>query len=169
MVFGTTAATNRLADLTSNCASWAKLRENVRARKVRRIVFSVVLSRQPSPALLFFKLIEVETKFLFANSISEFSRGQDPTRTLGSVILTEWFVPCPGQYEVFWMGVGWCSLLRAALRDGTCRRLRLEVNGQRGMPSAGIALSIKPTVLLRRSLTEHSPCARAHGRYRSRI
>src|SRR6267143_5622224 len=63
MVFGTTAATNRLADLTSNCASWAKLRENVRARKARRIVFSIVLSRQPSPALLFFKLIEVETKF----------------------------------------------------------------------------------------------------------
>jgi len=33
----------------------------------------------------------------------------------------------------------------------------LEANGQRGMPSAGIALSIKPTVLLCRSLTEHSP------------
>src|SRR5258706_4490278 len=57
------------------------LRENVRARKARRIVFSIVLSRQPSPALLFFKLIEVETKFPFANSISAFSRGQDPHRT----------------------------------------------------------------------------------------
>src|SRR6266436_8736019 len=34
------------------------------------MVFSIVLSRQPSPALLFFKLIEVETKFPFANSIS---------------------------------------------------------------------------------------------------
>jgi hypothetical protein len=33
---------------------------------------------QPSPALLFFKLIEVETKFAFANSISAFSRSQDP-------------------------------------------------------------------------------------------
>ena len=31
-----------------------------------------------------------------------------------------------------------------------------EVYGQPGMPSAGIAHSIKPTVLLRRSLTEHS-------------
>ena len=57
------------------------LRENVRARKARRIVFSIVLSRQPSPALLFFKLIEVETKFPFANSISAFSRGQDPKPT----------------------------------------------------------------------------------------
>jgi hypothetical protein len=46
------------------------------------MVFSIVLSRQPSPALLFFKLIEVETKFPFANSISEFSRSQDPDRTL---------------------------------------------------------------------------------------
>jgi 7,8-dihydropterin-6-yl-methyl-4-(beta-D-ribofuranosyl)aminobenzene 5'-phosphate synthase len=36
-----------------------------------------------------------------------------------------------------------------------------EVDRQRGMPSAGIALSIKPTVLLCRCLTEHSP---AHGR-----
>src|SRR5258707_15133559 len=55
-----------------------RLRENVRARKARRMVFSIVLSRQPSPALLFFKLIEVETKFPFTNSISEFSRSQDP-------------------------------------------------------------------------------------------
>jgi hypothetical protein len=45
------------------------------------MVFSIVLSRQPSPALLFFKLIEVETKFPFANSISEFSRSQDPKLT----------------------------------------------------------------------------------------
>jgi hypothetical protein len=29
-------------------------------------------------------LIEVETKFPFANSISEFSRSQDPRRTLGA-------------------------------------------------------------------------------------
>jgi hypothetical protein len=41
------------------------------------------LSRPDSrpPALLFFKMIEVETKFPFANSISEFSRSQDPKRT----------------------------------------------------------------------------------------
>src|ERR1700692_3991262 len=45
------------------------------------MVFSIVFSRQPSPALLFFKLIEAETKFPFANSISEFSRSQDPNRT----------------------------------------------------------------------------------------
>jgi hypothetical protein len=32
---------------------------------------------------LFFKLIEVKTKFLFAKSISEFSRNQDPNRTFG--------------------------------------------------------------------------------------
>src|ERR1700716_586795 len=75
------------------------LRENVRARKARRIVFSIVLSRQPSPALLFFKLIEVETKFPFANSIPAFSRSQDPTRTLEPLVLTELFVPRPGQYE----------------------------------------------------------------------
>ena len=56
--------------------SW--LRENVRTRKARRNVFSIVLSQRPSPALLFFKLIEVETKFPFANSISAFSRSQDP-------------------------------------------------------------------------------------------
>ena len=36
---------------------------------------------------------------------------------------------------------------RAALRDGTCRRLRSRRMGRGGMPSAGIALSIKPTVL----------------------
>jgi hypothetical protein len=53
----------------------------VRARKARRIVFSIVLSRQPSPALLSFKLTEVETKFPFATSISEFSRNQDPLQT----------------------------------------------------------------------------------------
>jgi hypothetical protein len=57
------------------------LRENVRGRKARRIVFSIVLSRQPSPALLFFKLIELETKFPSANSISAFLRSQDPKAT----------------------------------------------------------------------------------------
>src|SRR5260221_6138454 len=62
-----------------------RLREDVRARKVRRIVFSIVLSRQPSPALLFFKLIEVKTKFLFAKSISEFSHNQDPFRTCSAL------------------------------------------------------------------------------------
>src|SRR5258706_11524598 len=67
--------------------SW--LRENVCARKVRRMVFSIVFSRQPSPALLFFKLIEVETKFLFANSISEFSRSQDPNATLARQHLSD--------------------------------------------------------------------------------
>jgi hypothetical protein len=60
----------------------------VRARKARRIDFSIVLSRQPSPTLLFFKLIEVETKFPFANSISEFSRSQDPERTSVRRLLT---------------------------------------------------------------------------------
>jgi hypothetical protein len=54
------------------------LRENVHARKAGRIVFSIVLFLQPSPALLFFKLIEVETKFPFAKSISALSRNQDP-------------------------------------------------------------------------------------------
>src|SRR5260370_22384137 len=63
---------------------------NVRARKARRIVFSIVLSRQPSPALLFFKLIEVETKFPFANSISAFSRGQDPQQSFGLSRVTVW-------------------------------------------------------------------------------
>src|SRR5258708_35694189 len=63
----------------------AWLRENVRARKARRIGFSIVLSRQPSPAHLFFRLIEVETKVPFANSISAFSRSQDPKRTAPSL------------------------------------------------------------------------------------
>src|SRR5258707_3043102 len=49
--------------LALSFSGFDRLRENVCARKARRIVFSIVLSRQPSPALLFFKLIEVETKF----------------------------------------------------------------------------------------------------------
>jgi hypothetical protein len=72
-----------MAQATAPILDSTWLRENVRARKVRRIVFSIVLFRQPSPALLFFKLIQVETKFLFANSTSEFSRNQDPKPTLG--------------------------------------------------------------------------------------
>src|SRR5258707_14772712 len=72
--------------LALSFSGFDRLRENVRARKARRMVFSIVLSRQPSPALLFFKLIEVETQFPFANSISEFSRSQDPKRTLRVVI-----------------------------------------------------------------------------------
>jgi hypothetical protein len=32
-------------------------------------------------------------------------------RPLGSLVLAELFVPRPGQYEVFWMGVGSCSLI----------------------------------------------------------
>src|ERR1700716_3242714 len=71
--------TSKFGCLRSAFGPW--LRENVRARRARRIVFSIVLSRQLSPALLFFKLIEVETKFPFANSISAFSRSRDPTAT----------------------------------------------------------------------------------------
>jgi hypothetical protein len=47
--------------------------------KRAELFFSIVLPRQLSQALLFFKSIEVETKFPFANSISAFSRSQ--TRT----------------------------------------------------------------------------------------
>ena len=35
----------------------------------------------------------------------------DPTRTLGALVLAELFLPRPGQYEVFWMGVGSCRLV----------------------------------------------------------
>jgi hypothetical protein len=35
----------------------------------------------------------------------------DSTRTLGSLVLAELFVPRPGQCEVFWMGVGSCRLV----------------------------------------------------------
>jgi hypothetical protein len=52
--------------------------ENVRARAALRIVFSIIYSRQRSATSLVFKLDEVETKFLSANSISEFSHSQDP-------------------------------------------------------------------------------------------
>lgn len=48
----------------------------------RQNCFLYCLVGQPSPAFLFFKLIDVETQFPFANSISEFSRSQDPQRTL---------------------------------------------------------------------------------------
>jgi hypothetical protein len=50
------------------------LRENVRARKARRIVFSIILSRQPSPALLFFKLIEVARADAKHEKMQQFSR-----------------------------------------------------------------------------------------------
>src|SRR3984885_9013957 len=48
--------------------------------------FSIVLSPRPSPALSFFKLIEVGTNFLFANSVSEFPRSQDPQRTCDQLL-----------------------------------------------------------------------------------
>ena len=52
------------------------------AHEERAELFSLLsCPRQLSPALLFFKLIEVETKFPFANSISAFSRSRDPTAT----------------------------------------------------------------------------------------
>ena len=41
---------------------------------------------------LFFKLIEVETKFPFANSISEFSRSQDP-KAASAEFLTAGTIP----------------------------------------------------------------------------
>src|SRR5258708_24730360 len=55
------------------------------------MVFFIVLSRQPSPALLFSKLIEVERKFPFVNSISEFSRSQDPSATSAVIPLAAIF------------------------------------------------------------------------------
>ena len=48
----------------------------------------------------------------------------DPNRTLGSLVLVELFVPRSANVRSF----GWASdrvvLFRAALPDGTCRRLR---------------------------------------------
>ena len=52
------------------------------ARATRRIVFSIVFSRQRSPALLFFKFTKIETNFLPANSILEFSHSQGQKETL---------------------------------------------------------------------------------------
>jgi hypothetical protein len=66
----------------------------------------------------------------------------DPTRTLGSLVLAELFVPRPGQYEVFWMGVGSCRLVKSCSSRRDVPTSPFEANGQRGMPSAGIALSI---------------------------
>ena len=59
------------------------------------------------------------------------------------------------------MGVGSCSLFLELLFETGRADVSVRGEWQRGMPSAGIALSIKPTVLLCRSLTEHSPCAGA--------
>jgi hypothetical protein len=61
-------------------------------------------------------LIEVETKFLFANSTSEFSRNQDPTRTL-----------------VLW---GWSGVSKLTRRD---RKLHVE-RGICARRSAGFAI-----------------------------
>ena len=83
--------------------------------------------------------------------------GFDPFRTLGSRTLAELFVPRPRRS----FGWAWDRVVFFELLFETGRAdVPFEVDGQRGMPSAGIALSIKPTVLFRRSLTEHSPCAR---------
>jgi hypothetical protein len=78
----------------------------------------------------------------------------DPTRTSETLVLTRSSCDILANLKVFWMGV---VFFRAAFRDGTCRRLRST--RMAGMPSAGITLSIKPTVLLCRS-HEHWPCAR---------
>jgi hypothetical protein len=48
------------------------------------------------------------------------------------------------------MGVGWCSLVQICSSRRDVRMFPFEVNGQRGMPSAGIVLSKtdSPIVLL---------------------
>jgi hypothetical protein len=86
----------------------------------------------------------------------------DPTRTLGSVILTGLFVRHLGQYKVFWISLGSYNLLSSCSSRRDVPMSPFHVDGRRVMSSAGIALPIKPTVFLRRSFTELSPCARAH-------
>jgi hypothetical protein len=44
----------------------------------------MVFFRQRSPALLVLKLTKLETKFLRANLVFEFSHSQDPTATLAA-------------------------------------------------------------------------------------
>jgi len=51
----------------------SRLCENVHELRMRRIVFSIVFSRQWLPALLVFQIDEIETEFLHANWTSEFS------------------------------------------------------------------------------------------------
>jgi hypothetical protein len=67
----------------------------------------------------------------------------DPIRTLGSVILAELFVPCLGQYEVFWISLGSYNVLRSCSSRRDVPMSPFHVDGRRGMPSAGIELPIK--------------------------
>jgi hypothetical protein len=46
----------------------------------------MVFFRQRSPALLVLKLTKLETKFLGANLVFEFSHSQDPSRTLARIL-----------------------------------------------------------------------------------
>jgi hypothetical protein len=80
--------------------------------------------------------------------------------------LAELFMPRSGQYAVFQLGVKSDNLPLELLFETDVPTSSFEVDGQRGMPSAGIALSIKPTVLLCRRSTEHSPCGRTAGFFR---
>jgi hypothetical protein len=61
----------------------------------RAEVFSLLSCPSNHRQLLFFKLTEVETKVPFANSISAFSRSQDPQRIPG----------CSGIVSTFVLGV----------------------------------------------------------------
>jgi hypothetical protein len=54
------------------------------------------------------------------------------------------------------MDLGSCSLFLSCFSRRDVPMSPFDVDRQRGMPSAGIELSIKPTVLLHRSLAEHA-------------
>jgi hypothetical protein len=68
------------------------LLQRVSATFTRRIFFSIVFYRQRSPALLFFQFTKIETNFLSANSILEFSHSQDPQRTSDTFITDDRYV-----------------------------------------------------------------------------
>jgi hypothetical protein len=79
----------------------------------------------------------------------------------GHGFFTGWFVRHPGQYEGLLDGHGILESSLKLLFETGRADVSVRANEQRELPSAGIALSIKPTVLLCRSLTEDLPCAGA--------
>jgi len=72
-----------------------RLCKNASAPGRRRIVFSIVFFRQRSPALLVLKLRKLETKFLRANLVFEFSHSQGHSRHIRDVRAMSASLPTP--------------------------------------------------------------------------
>ena len=64
--------------------------------------------------------------------------------------------------EAFWTCVKLFSLLQNCSSKRDVPTSPLEANGQQELPSAGIALSTRPTVLLCRSLAVHAGTRNAY-------